>query len=436
MADHDTLLLREFTRGSDEAFAQLVRRHAHWVLAVARRRVRDADLAEDVAQAAFIVLARKAHQLNERTALPAWLFHVTRLAASRALRDDSRRRRRETEAFMRRQRERGDDPEETSDPTWREVEPYLDDSVARLRASDREAVLLRFYQRKTFGEVAAAIGATEDAARKRVSRALEKLRALLVRRGATVPAVAALSSAMWAHATQAAAPALVASIATGAVCTTGLINNAGAALALAKGAIHMITLNKAKNVAAAAVVLLFTGLLGVALIAQARAQGHGSKPQDNAPHAPRPAQVAAPSTAPADPADAHAAAAARMKVTQVVPILQVADVPASMSYYEEKLGFETLWTHGDDQFAAIGRDGMMIFLQCEHGEVRPSTVYMVVSDVDALHADAAARGAEIVHAPEDRPWGMREMIVKDLDENVLRVGTMRGHAEEPVKPKR
>src|SRR5688572_26802070 len=135
MSDDDSQLLQEFTGGSDEAFARLVRRHAHWVLAVARRRVRDADLAEDVAQAAFIVLARKAHQLGGRTALPAWLFHVTRLAASRALRDESRRRRRETEAFMRRQREQAEAFDETSDPTWREVEPYLDDSVARLRAS-------------------------------------------------------------------------------------------------------------------------------------------------------------------------------------------------------------------------------------------------------------------------------------------------------------
>ena len=86
--DDDSILLDRFASGSEEAFAQLVRRHADWVLAVARRRVRDPHLAEDVAQAAFIVLARKAHALSTGggAALPAWLFHVTRLTASRALR--------------------------------------------------------------------------------------------------------------------------------------------------------------------------------------------------------------------------------------------------------------------------------------------------------------------------------------------------------------
>jgi RNA polymerase sigma factor (sigma-70 family) len=400
---------------------------------VARRRVRDPHLAEDVAQAAFIVLARKAQSLRaaRATALPAWLFHVTRLAASRALRDEARRRRRETEAALRLEQQRGA-TDESAEMPWQEVEPYLDESVASLRASDREAVLLRFYQRKTFGEVADAIGATEDAARKRVSRAVGKLRQRLARRGVAVPGAAAFATAMWNHTTQAAAPALVNSIATGAVCTSNLITSAAPSVALAKGAMNMIFIQKAKTAAAAAVALILVGMLGVALVAQARAQ-HGSPAK-----APVARAAAQPATSPADavdPADAHAAAADKMKVTQVIPILQVNDLQASLEYYVDKLGFEMHWTHGDPaSFAAIGRDGMMIFLQQDpQSGGGPTVIYMVVTDVDDLHAGFAQRGADIVHAPEDRPWGMREMIVKDLDENQIRVGTMSGQATEPVK---
>jgi uncharacterized glyoxalase superfamily protein PhnB len=242
---------------------------------------------------------------------------------------------------------------------------------------------------------------------------------------------------MWTHTTHAAAPALVASIASGAICTSNFITSAAPSVALAKGAMNMILLHQAKSLVAAAVVLVFTGMLGVALVAQARAQAHGSKAATPATRAQaQPSTAPADAADPADPDDAHAAAAARMKVPQVVPILRVADIQASMDYYNEKLGFETLWTHGDPDFAAVSRDGLMIFLQSEPGHEGPSTIYMVVSDVNALHADVAARGAEVVAAPEDRPWGMREMIVKDLDENQIRVGTMRAHAEEPVKPKR
>jgi uncharacterized glyoxalase superfamily protein PhnB len=197
---------------------------------------------------------------------------------------------------------------------------------------------------------------------------------------------------------------------------------------------NMIFIQKAKTSAAAAVALIFVGLLGVALVTQARAQ-HGSK----APAPPHRAQ-AQPATAPADAADpdaAHAAAAAKMKATQVIPILRVNDLSASLEYYVDKLGFEQHWTHGDPaNFAAIGRDGIMIFLQQDpQAGGGPTVIYMVVPSVDALHDSIAQRGAEIVEPPQDRPWGMREMVVKDLDENQIRVGTMSGHATDPVKQK-
>ena len=108
--DHD--LLAEYRRGSEEAFARLVRRHIAWVHSIARRRVRDAHLAEDVTQAAFIVLSRKAARLRPGTVLPAWLFRVTTYAAAKAARAESRRVARETEAAMR--RADVDQPDETN----------------------------------------------------------------------------------------------------------------------------------------------------------------------------------------------------------------------------------------------------------------------------------------------------------------------------------
>jgi RNA polymerase sigma factor (sigma-70 family) len=162
--DHD--LLAQYRRGSEDAFAQLVRRHIAWVHSIARRRVRDVHLADDVTQATFIVLARKAAALRPNTVLPAWLFRVTTYAAVKATRSESRRSVHEMEAAMR--RARVDQPDET----LTELAPLLDDFVGRLRQKDREAILLRFYQRLSFTEVAAALRTTEEASRTRVVRAL------------------------------------------------------------------------------------------------------------------------------------------------------------------------------------------------------------------------------------------------------------------------
>src|SRR3954464_12164414 len=167
----DAELIREFgSTRSEPAFAELYRRHSSWVYAVARRMVRDSELAGDVTQAVFIVLARKAPRLSESGKLTAWLFTTTRLTAKAALRAEGRRRKHEERAAqMKRQ---------TGTSVDVELLDQLDDVVATLRPADQQAILLRFYQQKTYEEVAMSLGISADACRKRLERAMVQLQGL------------------------------------------------------------------------------------------------------------------------------------------------------------------------------------------------------------------------------------------------------------------
>src|SRR5687767_7417129 len=202
----DWQLIQQYLQSrSQDAFAELVRRHIGWVRAAALRQVRDAHLADDVAQAVFLALAQQAHRLHEGAALSTWLFQVTRYAASTALRTESRRKRHERQAAM---TSHSDDRSMTPEQ-WEQLSPVLDKLVARLRSDDRRAVLLRFYEQKSYPAMAAALGVSEDAARKRTDRAVEKLRQLIGNRELTVSA-GVLSAGLLAHATGPVSPALAA----------------------------------------------------------------------------------------------------------------------------------------------------------------------------------------------------------------------------------
>ena len=187
MTDHQ--LLREYVDGdSEDAFAQLVQRHLGLVYGVAHRQVGDHSLASDVAQAVFVLLARKAARLKPSCVVAGWLFRTTRFVAARAVRTEQRRQHREQEALA--MQELG-----TPDETWQRLAPELDEALATLGEVDRNALLLRFGEGRNHREVGRALGLGEEAAKKRTLRALEKLRGTLTRRGLALPAIA-LATAM------------------------------------------------------------------------------------------------------------------------------------------------------------------------------------------------------------------------------------------------
>lgn len=192
----DASLLRTYCQSRcPEAFQALVRKHIGWVQSLVRRHVKDRHLSEDVTQAVFIILARKAPSIPHGTQLSAWLFRVARFAANDAVKHESRRRKRmERVAEMQTSAQRMGADATQLKAEAAAVEPELDDALACLSDSDRQTILLRFYEDKSIAEVGVALGISEDAAKQRVSRALKRLRSLLQRKGIKVASIGAVLS--------------------------------------------------------------------------------------------------------------------------------------------------------------------------------------------------------------------------------------------------
>ena len=242
----DARLLEQFAwKGSEEAFAALVQRHIALVHSVALRHTANAQHAQDITQAVFVILARKAGSLGRRTVLPGWLYHTARLTAANLQRAETSRVRREQEAFMQSQIE-----ESVNDALWRELSPQLDEAMAGLGTSERDALVLRYFQNKSMAEVGKFLGLAENTAQKRVSRALEKLRNFFAKRGVS-STTAIIAGVISANSVQAVPVALAKS-----VTAVALAKGAAAsipALALAKTTVIALTM-KTKTIVATAII--------------------------------------------------------------------------------------------------------------------------------------------------------------------------------------
>lgn len=243
----DQQLLRDYTeRRSESAVAELVRRHVDFVYSAARRIVRDAHLAEDVTQEVFVALAQNARQLADRPVLSGWLHRTARNLAVKAVRSDARRRAREQEATMNELL-----PAE-ADADWERIGPQLDEALGALNESDRDALLLRYFERKSAREIAGILGISDEAAQKRVSRAVERLREIFAERGISVGA-GGLVVVITTNAIQAAPAGLAATISAGAA-VAGAATATPTVIAAAK-AITMTTLQKTLITATLAVMV-------------------------------------------------------------------------------------------------------------------------------------------------------------------------------------
>jgi len=258
----DTELLRQYVReNSEEAFAALVTRYVNMVYSAALRKTGNPAAAEEITQAVFIILAKKADELSRHDALTGWLYQTTRLTAGNFLRAEIRRARREQEAYMQSL------SNQTEPEIWPQIMPLLEDAMGRLGEKDRNALALRFFEGKSFQEIGTVFGTSENAAKKRVAYALEKLRVYFSKHGVS-STTATLAGAISANSVQAAPIGLAktisaVAIAKGAAATTST-------LTLVKGALKIMAWTKMKTAVVTSVVIILATIATVPLMSHLR----------------------------------------------------------------------------------------------------------------------------------------------------------------------
>jgi RNA polymerase sigma factor (sigma-70 family) len=268
----DRTLLRQYVNErSENAFSQLVERHMKLVYWTCRRDIRDPQLSEDATQEVFLALARKAPSLHAGVSISGWLFTTSRLIARNATRKEIRRIRYEEEAA--REMDTAPSPAE---PGWEQLESRLNDALAALKAQDREAVLMRFFDGLTMQEIASTTGTTENAATKRVVRAVDRLRLILQKQESTLTS-ATLTALLNTHLTEPAPTGCHAAIMRDVPAVMAGHAVAGSGIAaqttlLQKGIVIAMQLTTGKIVAAGAATVLigFLGIGGWVVIHRAR----------------------------------------------------------------------------------------------------------------------------------------------------------------------
>jgi|GEM_PF-1706196 len=247
MAGDDMGLVQEYAaRRTEAAFAALVERHTNMVYSAALRLVRNPATAEEVTQAVFLLLARKARTLGRQTVVAGWLYRAACHVARDAMRQEWRRQRREQEAYMRATLE-----EDEAAEAWEQLAPLVDEAMLGLKDSDRDALVLRFFEGREMRAVGEALGASEEAAKKRVGRAVEKLRKALARRQVTVSG-GVLMGALAAHSVKAAPEGLGAALQ--ALATAEGAAASHSTTTLLKGAMKFMAWTKAKVAMGGAIV--------------------------------------------------------------------------------------------------------------------------------------------------------------------------------------
>ena len=260
MSDTDLELLARYTRQhAEDAFAELVRRHVGLVYSAALRQVRSPQFAEEVAQSVFTDLARSAAKLKPDTILTAWLYQVTRRTAIDVVRREASRQLREQIATEM-------NAMNATAADWTHIEPLLDEAMHALDDTDRTAVLLRYFENKSLREVGATLGTSENAAQKRLSRAVERLREFFAKRGVTVGA-SGLVVVISANAVQ-AAPAALAQGVTVAAMATGSVT--GASNLILIQTLKLMAWTKFKTVALVGTALLLFGGTTAVIMNQTR----------------------------------------------------------------------------------------------------------------------------------------------------------------------